>query len=196
MTTSTLNPTADTFIYAGAATTNYGSNGNLYSGHPGSGGAYRSLLQFNIPSVANAVVSSAKLRLYATSDDSSNVRTKRVYRVKRAMVLSEATWNVYSTGNSWETAGGFGSNDCEQTDIGSLSFSASETLNEYKEITLTNAAIQAIMRGTWTNKGFMVKTDTENTDRYGFNSVDAASNKPELVIVYTLEGRTFQVITF
>ena len=191
MATKILQPAdgVDTFIFGGDATTNYGGNTNIFVGGLTGSNIYRTLIKFDglsdgtIPSAAT--ISSATLSLYCSGENSSNARTLRVFRLKRAWVEAQATWNIYSTGNKWQTAGGFGANDCEQTDIGSRAFSATETTGEYKDFSLTVADIQAIVNGTWTNNGFLIKADTESSDRYSFYSSDNASNKPKLTIVYT-----------
>lgn len=187
----------DTFLYDDSATTNYGTNVTLFVGDTG-GARYRTLIKFaglsdgTIP--PGAVISAATLSLYCYGENSGNARTLRVFRLKRAWVEAQATWNIYSTGNNWQTAGGFGANDCEQTDIGSRAFSATETTGEYKDFSLTVADIQAIVNGTWTNNGFLIKADTESNDRYSFYSSDNAANKPKLTITYSIAGNVQIII--
>ncbi|MBA2704915.1 MAG: DNRLRE domain-containing protein [Blastocatellia bacterium] len=192
-TTLTLQPDAtaglDTMLYAGAATTNYGTLSVIAIGEPNDAvGAARGLYKFDLSSIpSGATISSATLSLYAETDRANNAGTYRVFRQKRAWVEAQASWNVYSTGNSWGAAGGFDATDCEQTDIGSLSLTASETLNVFKDWTLTASAIQEMITGgTFTNNGFLIKTDAEADDAYNFTSSDGATagNRPKLVIVY------------
>ncbi len=149
---------------------------------------FAALSDGTIPS--NAIVVSAVLGLRVSADQSSNARTCRVYRSKRAWNTAQATWNIYSTGNNWQTAGGFGADDCEQTDIGSRAFTATETLNEFKEFTLNSFAIQAIISGVWTNNGFLLKFDTEADDGYVFNTIGNATPeyRPYLIVTYTFGG--------
>jgi hypothetical protein len=111
-----------------------------------------------------------------------------VFRQKRAWVETQATWNIYSTGNNWSTAGGFHVDDCEQTDIGNRAFTATETLNQFKDFTLTAASIaEMIAGGGFTNNGFLIKADTETNDQYLFagSGDGTAENRPKLVIDYT-----------
>jgi len=179
-------------------TGNYGTDADLYIGEYDA--VYRTLIKFSglsngtIPSTA--IVSSAILSLYALTDFSSNARTFRVFRQLRAWVETESTWNIWSTGNNWQTAGGFGVADCEQTDIGSRAFTATETLNEFKAFPLTASKIQEIIAGTFTNNGFLMKTDTEADDMYKFASSDnaTAANRPKLTVVYTTPATAMQVI--
>jgi len=188
--TLTSDASADTFIRQESATTNFSTSDKLYIGEYNGGAELdRALLQFDLSAIpAGATINSASLSLYAIEDWSSNARTVRVYRVKRAWVGSEATWNVYSTGNSWQTAGGFGANDAEQTDIGSLALGAAETLNEYKVWSLTASAVEEMISGgTWTDHGFLVKVDTESDDLYGYASTEDSdsSHRPKLELDYT-----------
>lgn len=149
----------------------------------------RGLIQFDLSSIpAGSAIISATLSLWLNVENSSNSRTMRLFRSKRDWVESQATWNQYSTGNNWQTAGGFGANDAEQTDVGSRSFSASESNGE-KQFTLTPGGIQGMITGGgFTNRGWLIKVDTENADQYRFRSSDytTASERPKIVIVYSL----------
>ena len=113
----------DVYIDSANPTSNLSGEDNLWSGERDDAVATRrSLIKFNLSSIpANSTITGATLRLYANFDASSNTRTMRVYRTLRAWVDTQATWNIYSTGNNWGTAGGFNATDCEQTDIGSVS---------------------------------------------------------------------------
>ena len=189
--------TLDTYLASNAATTNYAANAALYAGEYAPAGTIyaRSLLQFpgltdgTIPS-ASAILS-ASIFLRIEGDYSVNARTYRIYRSKRDVVIAQATWNIWKTSNDWSTAGGFHTDDCEQTDIGSASFSATEAVNTWKEFALTPSAIQEIVNGTWTTPTLLVKADTETDDQYGFySSNDATSgNRPYIVVNYILGGQ-------
>lgn len=112
----------DVTIRSDQATTNQNGNAFLDIGEPNnvSGSIRRALIKFDLSTLpSDALLITNTLSLYATTDLASGSRTVGVYRVKRAWVETEATWNIYSTGNSWSTAGGFHADDCEQTAIGS-----------------------------------------------------------------------------
>lgn len=145
----------------------------------------RTLIKFNLSALPdNAKISSATFSLYTTFDYSSNARTARVYRLKRAWTEANASWTNYDTGLAWQTAGGFGANDCEQTEIGSRAFTATESIGAFKDFSLT-AAIKADLD---LGNGWLIKMDTELNDGYEFASGDntASANYPKLVIVYTV----------
>ena len=181
----------DTFISSLDPTGNHGGV-SIYIGESNtSSDVVRTLLKFDLSSIpATAIVESATLSLWQTNDFSDNARTLRVFRVKRSWVEVEATWNIYSTGNNWQTAGGFGADDAEQTDIGALAFGASEA-NGQKDWSLTASAVEEMIDGTWANNGFMLKADTENNDAYGFHSSGGtAGQRPKLVVVYSVPTDT------
>jgi len=187
--------TLDTFLNSNAATTNYNTDVLVYIGEYAPAGTIiaRTLMQF--PGLTNgtvpsyAAIISAKLYLRINGDFSTNARTFRVYRSKRDVNISQATWNIWKTGSSWSTAGGFHADDCEQTDIGSLSFTATDS--GWKEFVLTPSAIQAIVNGTWTTPTLMLKADTETDDQYGFDSSNAgtSTDRPYLVVEYLVGGQ-------
>jgi hypothetical protein len=185
--------TLDTFIVSGIPTTNFSTYSTEETGNYG-GNSSRSLLQFpglnasNIP--AGATILSATLYLKINADYSSNARTVRLFRSKRDVVISQCTWNVWKTGSSWSSPGAFNTNDCEQTDIGSFTMSASETVGTWKAVSLTPSAIKEIINGTWTTPTLLLKVDTESADRYDYYSTNDATstNRPYIVVEYTLGG--------
>jgi hypothetical protein len=175
----------DAPIASGAATTNFGTLSTTNVGERSfSSTTARTLIKFDLSSIPDtSPINSAVMSLYVTTDSSSNARTFRVYRTKRDWVEDQATWNIWKTGNSWSTAGGFHSDDCEQTDIGSRAFTATETINQFKDFTLTAAVKEDLDLGN----GWLVKADTETDDEYIFASSDnaTAANRPKLVVDYT-----------
>jgi hypothetical protein len=182
----------DTYIASNAATTNFNTSLQLLVGEADDAIQIgRALLKFDLSQLSSkATILSATLRLYMTAEKSSNARTLRVYRSKRAWTAGGATWNKYDGSSDWQTAGGFGANDCEQTDIGTLSLSATETAG-YKDIPLTVAAIQTMITGgAWTNNGFLLMMDTESADQYIFDSSSAVGDTkwPKLTIEHDLPG--------
>lgn len=199
MATVTLNPIHDSRMSSYNATSNYGSDTELLIGYNTSlSNKNRGLFRFDLSDIpTNAIVSSATLRIFAVTDDSGNASTLSVYRLKQNWIEAQVTWKVYSTGNNWSAGGASNVNDCETSSIGSVSLTATETLNEYKDISLDTNAIEEMIDGTFTNYGFLLRTGESQKDRYWYTSRENAGSKPELVIVYTLPsegGRTFQAV--
>lgn len=189
MAQTTLTASADTRLQALQPTSAYGLETYLQVGEYNAGVGYvvRTLIKFDLSSIpTSATIVSATLRMYDSGANySDNTRTMYANRSKRAWVESQATWNVYSTGNSWSTAGGAtNSSDVELSAIGSVSMPATEVAG-YVEISLTASAIQEWLTGTFTNNGLMISMGTELNDMHDFNSREG-SNPPQLVITYSL----------
>ena len=184
MPTLTLTPSADAFLLSHEPDANAGSTAAFWVGESSVWAQiYRGLIKFDLSSLpAGAEITSCVLSLYCYADQSTNARTYRVYRQKRAWVEGQATWNIYSTGNSWQTAGGFGSSDCEQSDIGSRDFEASDGIGEFKHFSLTPVTKAALDLGN----GWLIKADTENSDAYYFYSSEwsTENQRPYLTIEY------------
>ena len=151
---------------------------------------FRALITFSTLSdgtiPTTAVVTSSVLRLYMKVDKSSNARTLSVYRLKRAWVQSQVTWNIFSTGNNWQTAGCAGANDREATTIGTAAMSAAEIIPSWKEVTLDNALTQEMINGTFTNNGLFLQNGVENNDSYEFGEISDGATAPQLVVNYTM----------
>jgi hypothetical protein len=189
----------DTFISSYYASGNRGANSSLTLGHRGGiNDTGRVLIEFPLVDLPDtAVISSITLSLYCTADYSVNSRTYRVYRQKRAWVegtltgagtADGATWGTYDGSTSWQAAGGFGADDCEQTEIGTCTLTAAETLSAFKDFTLTPTSKADLDLGN----GWLIKADTESNDQYVFASSDSsiAANRPRLTIEYTEGGST------
>ena len=179
----------DNDIDSSNPTANYGANNGIWVGSNW-GSVHRGLFKFNISSIPDdASITSATLSLYPTyTGATSGTFTYRVFRTKRAWVELESTWNIYSTGNNWSTAGGFHVDDCEQNDIGSLAIAWNAS--GYQAFTLTASKTEEMLDGgSFTNNGFFIKNDTEtgNTDLHAFGSSDHATTgyRPKLVVHYT-----------
>lgn len=177
---------ADNYIQDNLPNQNNGSNTGINVGEWNGGAARnRTLIKFDLTSIPpGARVRTATLSLYQYTEASSNDRTLRVYRQKRQWVESQSTWNIYSTGNNWQTAGGFGVDDCEQTDIGSRAFGSAEA-NGWKDWALDPGAIEAMISGSFENNGFLMRADTEVNDEYRFRSSDYTTDallRPKLTI--------------
>ena len=193
-------PSQDTAILKPSPTNNYGVATYLVTGENNNAvdRVWRTLIKFDLSILPDTtIVLAAKLRLRLSSELSSNSRTLRVYRLKR--VWSEgsgngsatgdgATWNKYDTLNNWQTAGGFGADDCEQTDIGALAFVANPVLNQFYELDLTTSAVKDWLDGDFANNGVLLMADVETDDNLGFDSRNHATvaYRPQLVIEYRL----------
>jgi hypothetical protein len=101
-----------TYISEANATTNYGTNSDLSVTKFGSGQWDHSFCKFAVTAAGGEVdVSNGKLRLYLYSGPGTGTQEHSVFEVLRNLVEAEATWNIYSTGNNWTTAGATGAGD-------------------------------------------------------------------------------------
>ena len=114
----------DTWLAADDTTSNFGTNTKLVSGLYGDGGNDTTdntiAIKFDISGIpTNSIIDSAIMSLWYYFHDGSQDDSHSIYRSLRAWSESQATWNVYTTGNSWSTAGGRSSgNDREASAIG------------------------------------------------------------------------------
>lgn len=179
---------ADNLIRSSAPTTNYGANIAFIIGDSGLD-TDRGLIKWDLSTIpTTAIVTDATLTLTVNDGSAAtNGRTLRAFRVLRNWTEGGSTWNTYDGSNNWGTAGCDNTtSDREATDVGSVSVSA--TPSGTVALPLTASKVQEMINGTITNYGWLLKVDTENEDSTNYHSSQAASstNKPKLVINYTL----------
>lgn len=178
----------DTLLRSDTPTTNYGTLTQFNAGETNAGSwVGRTLIKFDLSSIpANATINSATLSLWQATDLSDNARDLIVFRSLRAWSETQATWNVYTTGNSWAGSGASDPTDTEPGGIGTRAFSASEANGE-KQWALSASAIQQMVAGSWANNGFLIAASVETNDMYLFRSSDYATavERPKLVIDYS-----------
>ena len=194
MTTYTSQPDetsgTDTFLSSNAPTTNYGTDSKIEIGENNAltNYVFRGLIKFDLSSIpANSSITSAILSLWTETDYSSNARTLSAYRVLRAWSESQATWNVYTTGNNWGTAGCANTTtDRESASIGSAAVGASVANDTEIQITLDPLKVQEWVSGAFTNNGLLLRVDVESDDEYRYDSSSSttANQRPKLVIEY------------
>ena len=184
----TIIASKDTLINLAQPTYNYGAGINLAVGEYNSavGTVTRSLIDFDLSSIADGNIDKASLFLYRTTDLASNTRSLKVYRLKRSWnegtgngsaTADGATWNTYDGSNSWTTAGAFDAADCEQEAIGEVEL-AQDMSNGWIEIPLNITSKSELTLGY----GFLLKMDTELNDGHVIRSKNNADVKPYILI--------------
>jgi hypothetical protein len=185
----------DSYIasYSVDADTNFGTNEYIFVGEniSGTGLFYRGLIKFDLSTIpTNTRVYKARLSLWKNFDRSNSNALLNVHRLKRVWVENQVTYNIYSTGNNWQTAGGFGANDCEQTPIGSISVLAGSNaaaVDAVKvDIELDAVSIKNMINGTFSNNGFLLKNSVELNDMWGYMSSNGST--PEQLPTLTIVG--------
>lgn len=151
----------------------------------------RTLIKFDLSSIpSTATINACYLLLTYNTDQSTNDRAFEIYRLKRAWVEGEATWNNYDTSNTWSTAGASHANDREQFTINTYSaqIAAPDTTTPGRTSKILNtAAIEDWTNGTTTNNGMILQVATETDDdiRYSSSENATAAERPVLVVDYT-----------
>lgn len=180
----------DATIFGGAPTTNYGSITTLKIVKEGSGSdIMRSLIEFDLSSVpAGSTCNSATLtlRIITVEYYAGYIDFHELLSGRDGWDEAQVTWNVYSTGNSWGTAG------CSNTSTDR----AAATIGQYTG-TITPSAINVALSTTdvadWfgasnANYGMLIKGNTEpDWERVELASSDHATTgyRPVLVVDYT-----------
>lgn len=187
-TTVTLSPQADVDINKDVPNTNFGAEPDLYlskgyEAHP--------LLRFDTTGIApGKTVKSATLRLYFSkltinsfsATKTSKILTLNVHAITRSWKEMEANWFKWQLGSgntNWTTPGG----DYRSTATTSMSLAKSSTPGVWLEFTVT-PLVQEWVDGVTANNGLILVLPTTSTEEVIFNSREAASNRPELVITY------------
>ena len=106
---TTLYPAGDTKIVSASPTTNYNADTTCASYSGGSA----CLLKFDLTGITSASVVSAEFKIFGESRWYQHNVT--LSRLLRNFTSTEATWNVYSTGNNWGAAGATDATDFTTT---------------------------------------------------------------------------------
>jgi len=140
-----------------------------------------------------ARIQSAKLVLFPLEVGSTNARTMRAHRCLRAVVESQITWNIYSTGNNWGTAGC--SNSTTDYDgaieMGNMAVPATPTLHVPIEMNFSTEGVEELQKmydGTYTNNGIILFMDTQLNDATDYWTIEGdIAFRPYLEIIFGYE---------
>jgi hypothetical protein len=178
----------DTDIRSGAPTNNRGTAVEFATGYHSSQGAMRGLLAFSLPAdPGGTTITKISCFLYQIA---AAVPTGQIdmHRMTRDFVEGQATWNIYSTGNSWTTAGG----DYDATILDSNTDLSDNT--RYEFVIRGTGATNSYDSLTWGDTiGLLFKKNTESGASvyadFASKEATTAGNRPYLEITYT-EGAT------
>jgi hypothetical protein len=133
---------------------------------------------------ANAAsLSTASLHLNKPATGSAIIHT--IYALTRTVVMGQVTWNSYSTGNAWATAGAKGTGDYNSTPLATCTLSTTAGYQVFSGSGLTAAALTAFNAGgkLW----ILVDADPADFTSTAYDKEDAASgSKP----FFTIAGST------
>jgi hypothetical protein len=185
--------TEDTQIYEGDPTVN--QDGNDLDMGKFSGGVHRhGLIRFTgISSIpAGATITNATMYLWLNAASATANQTFTLRRSLRNWVEGQATWNVYSTGNSWTTAGGLDTTNDRSSASSGTSAAIGSTTGLYYAFCADDATfianIQGFLDGDFTNNGWHIeRTDAANdaTFRVFTRSEGTDGQRPYLEVTYT-----------
>lgn len=195
---NTYSGTDDAHIRSDSTTTNYGTNGSLEVTKYAVGNHVSALVKFSGLSniVGPVTVSSATLYLYYTGPTSgSDTHTIDVHRVLRAWVEAQATWNIYSTGNSWTTAGALSDGNDRVATVSASFALIGNTSPSYVAYTGAQLAtdVENIINGSNANNGWVFERSDAGDDtnyRIFASSEGSDGQRPYLDITYTVAGTT------
>ena len=194
--------TSDAYIYASKTTSNYGASNDIQVGRDNKG-ALRGLIRFNLSSIPDdAKIENASLKLYfhqIPGSDSTSNRTHGVHRIQQSPARDwqelEATWNDYSSSNSWSSSGG----DFNATATDTVNFNSS-SLDSWIKFNVTYDT-QNFIENPSNNYGWLIKDADDSISkirRYYYSSnygVDT-SKRPQMSINYTLPDLSIESISF
>lgn len=189
MTVLVIQSGTDTYLDSSQPTTNKGNQNSFFIGESNiSAQTCRTLLKFDLSALpANAIISNVVLSLYLIGDFSNGDASLKLYRSKRAWVEGQATWNLYASGNSWQTAGSGGANDVEASNIANCGFVSGSPLNAFYDFSFSPSSY-ATKAALDLGNGWLIKSEFETNDMYVFVSLEGSpsSNWPKLTITYTV----------
>lgn len=190
MRTVNLPFTSDVYVVDGGPTTTF-DNDTIYTGEAlSSANVFRTLIKPDYSAVSGITITSAILKMTPVYDDATNTRTMYAHRVLRSVNYSQVTWNQYSTGNNWGTAGcGNSSSDYDGAVIlGSATQFDNQAQNNALgfQMTLDASEINKFIDGTYTNNGIVLFLSVQSSDLFGYASTDHATSawRPVITVTY------------
>lgn len=200
----------DTMILSSAPTTTNETNTAPYVGD-GSGAvseASRMLIKFDLSSITGPVtVSAASVYLteyYKNNSGGVTSWDNELHRCRRNWVENQATWNIYSTGNSWTTAGGGDTTNDIVSTVSAFWTASGATGSRDLERTFSTAQIisdiEGFINGTFGSYGWFLTAPTaeyQGTTAYAYShwyTSDQATVafRPRISVTYTASGTAVQ----
>jgi hypothetical protein len=186
--------TDDAALQEADPTSNHGADSQFEVSKYGSGSHTHLLIRFaGLSNITGPVtVTAVTLGMYLTNSDEAASHTINIYRALRAWNVSQTTWNVYTTGNNWTTAGALSSgNDRAASTSGQIT--GVQTPLVWVTVTQTTTGgliddVQGWINGTVTNNGWhLERNGTGNDSQYRiFTDSDGTNGeRPYLSVTYT-----------
>ena len=182
----------DSHLKSNATTTNYGTTTPLETGSWSvpDNLTYLVIKFSGLDSIPSALtVSAATLYMYQSGNDGTSINVLAKV-LNRAWIEAQATWNIWTTGNNWTTAGALHeTNDRSATTTFDISVN---TTNEMKAFTTAQliSDVEDMADGTLGNYGWHLSLNTASATRYKqwISSEGADGSRPYLSVTYTATG--------
>lgn len=186
---SSLLPSSDSYIDSQAATTNYDSNATLTVGDDWASASFcrRALLTFDISTLAGKTLQSCVLRLFTSAYGGDiGIHPLQARKVRRAYSPAQVTWNVFSTGNNWTTAGAKSTaSDIEAELYGAGMPSRAMLVGQEMLLDLRTMVQAALDAAEATLRIIVGPEETDNQNSVSFHSLESATAayRPRLIAV-------------
>ena len=172
--------TRDATILSSSSTTNFGAEPEIeVDGSPDGGG----VMMWDLSSISpGSQVTAVDLTLYVTS---STDDTYEIYEVLQPWVESEVTWNQYTSGFNWETAGIGGATDRGSTALDAITAPSKGSLTVSLAAPVV-ALVQSWVNNPSSNFGFTLQDYANASDGLDFASRDNSdqTRRPALAVTY------------
>ncbi len=176
--------TRDTFLDEGEPGENFAVDIELFvDGDAGGGDDLATLLLWDISQIPrNVQIDSVEIVIDVTNDSPGPYE---IYAMKRDWLEGAATWNEYSTGNSWEAPGGQGASDRGAKVLGTLA-APSTGIRTFALNQDGVNLVQSWVDDPGTNLGIII-ANTSTTNGLDFHSRKEATveDRPRLNITYS-----------
>ncbi|MEK0325747.1 MAG: DNRLRE domain-containing protein [Nitrosopumilus sp.] len=189
MALQTLTPTKDTFLRSSQVSLNFGADVDLIIQKGSLGAKQWMLLEFDLSSVANKVIS-AVLRLSVSTSDNISINWA-VYRLRRLdWIESEATWNDYLLPANWSIAGAEHTVEDRDTSISLTGTLPANTTGWYRFGDIRAHARDAIDNHSGAMAIIVVQTGINSGALWKFHSKENGDSSliPQLLVSTTKSG--------
>lgn len=184
LTDNTATNNRDSVIKADAPTTKFGADSYLEWFLSATAVPHRSVMNWTLPA-GSGVISEIALYGYVVDLDVGDSRALGIYTLTRDFVEADVTWNKYNSTTNWTRAGG----DFNSTVIDTIAQPSSTSA--WIHLHLTGAEATNPIIATWGDTIMLLLKYADESDpvakgKTTINSKEAASEKPYILITYTV----------
>ncbi len=189
------NPTSagvDTYLRAGARTSNFGTDTVLYVKFTADGADRASLIRFDYTGLSGVTAATLTLTLTAAPTANANIALYKILVANSGWTEAGATWNTKDGTNNWAS----GQNGCtvsgtdfDATAIGSFAIATTDTVGTQYTVTLNLASFQAMLTA---NYGFLIwqpVAGAPGTPSFASSDHVTAAYRPLLTVTYSAGRR-------